>query len=93
MEANLWFKHEDQKVVLGLTQETLSALGGIESIDGLQEGESFEVGDIIATITGNDGVVKVAAPTSGTVHSANELALQDLQDGVPNWLLKLNASA
>lgn len=94
LEGKLWFERKGKILTLGLTGNGIEGLGSIESVDLPEEGESFDVGDVLATVDGTHGQVEVTAPADSVIVEVNSslisepevLAEDPLEAG---WLVKI----
>lgn len=76
-EGKLWFSRKSAMLTVGLTDMATAEIGEIESVDLPSEGETYDEGDVIATIEGNHGQIEVTAPKAGVVREINEAVQRD----------------
>lgn len=83
-------------VTLGVSPDAVEELGAIKSIKLADVGDDCDRGDVLATLRGEDGVLKITAPVAGYVAEINEQAVDDFslvsddptQEG---WLVRIEA--
>lgn len=88
-----WVRYEqDGTAFIGLTDHAQEALGDVAFINLCDEGESFEVGDVIGDIESIKAVTDVYTPVSGTVTRVNDdlLDAPEKINGDPygSWLVE-----
>lgn len=80
-KSHSWVKFEDgTTATIGVTEYALSELndgnGSIESVDLPEEGEEFDIGDVVGTIKTVDASAEINTPLAGRAADINE----DVQD-------------
>jgi|GEM_PF-799958 len=93
-EGKLWFNRKGKSLTLGLTSLGVELIGQIEDVELPDEGEDFEKGDTVVTISGSKGSIELIAPATGVIEEINATAKAEpdvvnedpLEEG---WLVKL----
>ncbi len=70
-----WIRHEDDLIVIGITDYAQDSLGEIVYIELPGEGDEITKGDPIGAVESTKAVSDVYAPVSGDVVEVNELLL------------------
>lgn len=70
-----WIRHEDDLIVIGITDYAQDALGEIVYIELPGEGDEITRGDPFGAVESTKAVSDVYAPVSGDVVEVNELLL------------------
>lgn len=87
-----WYTRKGNVFTVGLTEKAIESLGEIESVETAEEGDVFEMGDVIATIEGTLDSIEIGAFMDGKM--TREFSYKDdysilvedpLEEG---WLLK-----
>jgi glycine cleavage system H protein len=94
LEGKLWFHRKGSTVTLGMTDSAIEEVGNLEGIDFPDEGDDFDKGDVVLTVSGTRGNLEVVTPAAGVVQEINEAAKAEpdvvsedpLEEG---WLIKL----
>lgn len=95
--GDIWLQTKShQRLVLGLTDPATAPLTGITGLTLPSEGQHLTTGDVLTTVTDDQGAHPFTTPFSGTVQKINtDLTAQpsDLANNVQknNWLLILKA--
>lgn len=71
-DGSLWYQKEEDVLTLGVTSAYADRIGDVEDLILPEEGDQFEVGDIILTIQGNQSELELIAPANGCVIEVNQ---------------------
>ena len=94
LDGKLWFQRRGSMITLGLTNAAVEDVGTVESIEFPNEGDDYEKGEILATVSGSNGTIELITPATGIIKELNEVAKEQpdtvsddpLEEG---WLVKL----
>jgi glycine cleavage system H protein len=91
-----WALIDGDVVTIGVTEECVSQIDAIDSIDLPNENDNVEPNEIIGTLEAGDGSVNLYSPVTGKVIEVNEAVLDDpsLIEQDPTgegWLFKVEA--
>jgi len=98
LDGKVWFARKGKFVLLGITNSCLDEVGEVEGVDFPEEGDVFENGDVVVTVSGTQSSFEIVAPVAGTVVEVNEAVKTEpgivgedpLEEG---WLLRLDIAA
>lgn len=93
----MWYKHEDDCILIGITEEALEDFQEIHSLDLPEEHEKVDSDVAIGTIETDDGPLDIYSPFAGKVVEVNSSVLDDpslimedpYEDG---WILKIETT-
>jgi glycine cleavage system H protein len=94
LEGKLWFQRKGSTLTLGLTNLAVEEVGSVESVELPDEGDDFDKGDVVATISGSNESLEVTTPAAGIIREVNS-SLQEEPDRVSEdpleegWLVKI----
>jgi glycine cleavage system H protein len=94
LEGKLWFQRKGSVVTVGLTSVAVEEVGSVEAIEFPDEGDDFDKGDVVVTVSGSQGKIEVITPAAGIIQDVNAAAQEDpdmvtedpLEEG---WLVKM----
>ncbi len=89
-----WSRHEDDLIVVGITDFAQDQLGDVVFVELPEVGESFDAGDAVAVVESVKTASDIYAPAGGEVTEVNE-ALEDAPEKLnespygDGWIFKI----
>lgn len=93
----MWYKHEDDCIIIGINEEALEDFQEIHSLELPEEHEKVDSDVAIGTIETDDGPLDIYSPVAGKVVEVNSSVLDEpsliMEDPYEEgWLIKIEAS-
>ena len=93
-DGRLWFQKKSGSIVLGLTEQGVEELDGIESVSLPNDGDDFDKEDVVVEIEGAEGTISLFTPAAGFVTEVNTAVEDDtalLQEDPlgEGWLVRI----
>ena len=93
-DGNFWFQRKGSLVTIGITNALVDEVGVVHAIQFPEEGDDFNKGESIGTLSGNLGKTEIIIPAAGVIEEINSLAVGEpsvvsedpFEEG---WLVKL----
>ncbi|MCB0394592.1 MAG: glycine cleavage system protein H [Bdellovibrionales bacterium] len=91
-----WAQIDGDVLTVGLTEECVSEISGIDSIDLPSENDSVESSEVIGSLESGDGSINLYSPVTGKIIEINEAIIDDpsIIESDPTgegWLYKIEA--
>lgn len=76
-EGHLWFERSGTVLTLGVTTLAIEEIGAVASVELPEQGDDFDKGEIISTVTGANGSIDLICPAAGIIQEVNGAAEED----------------